>query len=258
MSHITAGAQLYTVRSFCQDIEGVSATLTRVAAIGYKAVQISGFGPVDVCQVARLLDDTGLSCVATHVNWTRFREDLDAVIEQHRLWKCPHPAIGGLPRDYYSPDGLRRFIDELGPVVEKLAAADMDFSYHNHSRELARVGPNGTTWLEALYDLAPPELLKAEIDTYWIQHGGGDPADWVRRCAGRQPLLHVKDMIVTVDGEQRFAEIGAGNLNWDAILSAARASGVDYALVEQDRCYDRDPFDSLAISLRNLAAMGVG
>jgi sugar phosphate isomerase/epimerase len=64
-------------------------------------------------------------------------------------------------------------------------------------------------------------------------------------------------MAVTPEREQRFAEIGEGNLNWPAILAAAAESGVEWYLVEQDRCYNRDPFESLDISYRNLRAMGL-
>ncbi|GAG09793.1 unnamed protein product, partial [marine sediment metagenome] len=189
-----------------------------------------------------------------------FLNDLDTVIETHKLWNCNHPAIGGLfSQEYRGADGLKKFLDELPPIAEKLAAEGMDFSYHNHSHEL--VPCCGATWLEALYDQADPNHLKAEIDTYWIAHGGGDPAWWVRKCAGREPLLHLKDMTIAVsaDGEreQRMAEIGEGNLNWPAILEAASAGGVEWYLVEQDFCYDRDPFESLAISYRNLKKMGL-
>jgi sugar phosphate isomerase/epimerase len=100
-------------------------------------------------------------------------------------------------------------------------------------------------------------VLKAEIDVYWIQAGGGDPAAWIRKCAGREPLLHLKDMAVGPGREQRMAEIGEGNMNWSAILQAAEESGVEWYLVEQDHCYGRDPFESLAISYRNLRAMGL-
>lgn len=250
------GAQLYTCREFTKTIDGVADTLRKVADIGYTAVQISGFGPVDPKEVAKLLDDTGLTCAATHVGWPRFREDLDAVIEEHKLWKCEHPAIGGLPKEYFSADGAKRFADELGPIVEKLSAAGMDFSYHNHNHELAKY--DGRTWLSRLYfDAAGPELLKAEIDVYWITAGGGDPAAWIRCLGDRQPLVHFKDMIVTPEREQRFAEIGEGNLNWDAIVEACQEVGVRWYLVEQDKCYERDPFDSLKISYENLAKMGL-
>jgi len=255
MSKPVLGAQLYTTREFTKTIGDVAETLKKVRAIGYTSVQISGFGPVDPKEVAKALQDTGLTVAATHVSWQRLLEDTDAVIAEHKMWNCAHPAIGGLPAEYRSIDGLKKFLDELPGVAEKLAAEGMDFSYHNHSHELVKY--DGRTWLEMLYDQADPRHLKAEIDTYWIQHGGGDPAAWVRKCAGREPLLHLKDMIITEQREQRFAEIGEGNLNWRDILEAAADGGVEYALVEQDDCYERDPFESLAISYRNLKQMGL-
>jgi sugar phosphate isomerase/epimerase len=249
------GAQLYTARDFTKDLPGVAATLKKVADIGYTAIQISGFGPVDAQEVAKLVEDNGLTVASTHTGWPLFLNDLDAVIETHKLWKCDHPAIGGLPGEYHTPDGLKRFLDELAPIAERLAQEGMDFSYHNHNHELQKF--DGKTWLATLYEQAPPEMLKAEIDTYWIQAGGGDPAAWVRMCAGREPLLHLKDFVMGPGREQRFAEIGEGNMNWPAIMEAAQESGVEWYLVEQDRCYDRDPFESLAISYRNLKAMGL-
>ncbi len=255
MAEGTLGAQLFTCREYTKTIGDVAQTLKNIARIGYSTVQISGFGPVDPKEVAKVLADTHLGVAATHMAWDKFRNELDEVIAIHKMWKCKHPAIGGLPDEYRAADGISRFIDELTPIAEELAAEGMDFSYHNHSHEMVRIGDK--TWLGMLYEQADPKILKAEIDTYWIQHGGGEPAEWVRKCAGRMPLLHLKDMAIGEDGEQRMAEIGEGNLNWAAILEAAAEAGVEYYLVEQDRCYDRTPFESLEISYRNLRAMGL-
>ena len=238
------GAQLYTCREAMQSLDQMRRTLRKVAEIGYTAVQLSGYNrEMDVGAMAALITDSGLAVAATHMPWDDFLTDLDTVIETHALWGCRHPAIGGLAPEYRCADGVKRFADELAPVAEKLAAAGMDFSYHNHNQEFERVEGD--------------ELLKAEIDTYWIQAGGGDPAEWIRTCAGREPLLHLKDMTMGSQREQRYAEIGEGNLNWPAILEAADAGGVEYYLVEQDDCYGRSPFDCLATSYRNLVAMGL-
>ena len=249
------GAQLYTVREFTKTLDGVAESLKKVADIGYTAIQISGFGPVDPKDVARLVDDNGLAVVSTHTGWDRFQDDLDAVIAEHQLWKCDHPAIGGLSAEYRSADGVKRFAEELAPIAEKLAQAGMDFSYHNHNHEFAKYGDK--LWIEMLMEQTPADMLKFELDVYWIQAGGADPALWVAKCAGRDPLLHLKDMRITPEREQRFAEIGEGNLNWPAILAEAQKAGVDWYLVEQDQSYDLDPFESLAISYRNLCAMGL-
>ena len=68
-------------------------------AIGYKAVQSSGFGPVDPREVARLVEDCGVDVAATHMGWPRFLNELDAVIDEHKMWGCTHAAIGSLPEE---------------------------------------------------------------------------------------------------------------------------------------------------------------
>ncbi|MFC1452897.1 sugar phosphate isomerase/epimerase family protein [Verrucomicrobiota bacterium] len=254
MKKPVVGAQLYTVRDFTKTLPDIVATFKKVADAGYTAVQISGFGPVDPGDLAKAVADSGLTVAATHVGWDRFLSDLDALIDEHKAWGCRHLAIGGLPGEYFCEEGVSRFLDELTPVAKRLETEGMDFSYHNHNHELARY--DGRPWLSRLYEQGAGRWLKAEIDTYWIQAGGGDPAEWIRLCAGREPLVHLKDMTITPEREIRMAEVGEGNLNWPAILQAAEDGGVEYLLVEQDSSYERDPFESLAISYRNLKAMG--
>ena len=254
MAKPIVGAQLYTVRDFTQTLPDIRETLRKVAAAGYTTVQVSGFGDVDPAELASVIRDSGLTVAATHCGWSRFLDDIDALVAEHKMWGCRHLAIGGLPGEYLCAEGVDRFLKELAPVAERLRSEGMDFSYHNHNNELMRCGDK--TWLETLYERGDPSQLMAEIDTYWIQAGGGDPADWIRRCSGREPLLHLKDMCVSPGREIRMAEVGEGNLNWPAILQAAEEGGVEYLLVEQDSCYERDPFESLAISYRNLKAMG--
>ena len=176
---LKAGAQLYTVRDHTRTPQEVAKTLHRVAEIGYRAVQVSAFGPIEPREVARLAQQEGLDIVATHFGWDEFRNNLGQLIAVHQLWGCRHAAIGSLPKDYYRAGGGARFAAELAPIADRLAAAGIDFSYHNHSHELVRYG--ATTWLHQVYEAAPPQHLKAELDVYWLAAGGADPAQWIRR-----------------------------------------------------------------------------
>jgi sugar phosphate isomerase/epimerase len=110
-----------------------------------------------------------------------------------------------------------------------------------------------------MIDLLLEKLSKSvwfEIDTYWITHGGGDPAAWIERLAGRLPAVHLKDMSITFAREQKMSEVGSGNLNWPRILQACKSAKVHWYLVERD-AGDLDPFESLKISYNNLRAMGL-
>jgi sugar phosphate isomerase/epimerase len=256
MTHSVLAAQLYTVREFTHTAGDLIASLTRIRDIGYTAVQMSAIGPIPDVKVKATVDDLGLTICNTHVRPAEaLWNDLDAVIEQHHLWDCKHVAIGSLPRSYRQEgeSGFRRFAQEASQIGEKLHAADLTFSYHNHSFELVRFGK--CTGLDIIYQESDPRYLQAEIDTYWIQHGGGDPAAWIRRMKGRMPVVHLKDMVI-VAGEQAMAEVGEGNLNWPAILQACREAEVEWYAIEQDVC-QRDPFESLRISYENLKTMGV-
>ncbi|MBI3946179.1 MAG: sugar phosphate isomerase/epimerase [Armatimonadetes bacterium] len=253
MTESTIAAQLYTVRQFTQTREGIAATFKKVRGIGYEAVQLSALAPLDPAELKRMADDSGLFICATHIPYERMRDDTDAVIAEHRTLECPYVGIGGLPSSYRSAEGFHRFAKEASEVGRRMRRAGLTFVYHNHSFELEKFGDRAG--LRTLYDESDPEAFTSEIDTYWIQHGGGDPADWIRSLKGRAHVVHVKDMAVR-EGKPTFAEIGEGNLDWPGILDACKEAGTRWHIVEQDTC-PGDPFDSLAISFRNMRGMGL-
>jgi sugar phosphate isomerase/epimerase len=249
----TLAAQLYTIRQFTQTAEELAASLKKVRAIGYTAVQVSGIGPVSDAQVKSILDDNGLTVCITHVRASWPWQDLDAIIAQHRLWNCKHVGIPSMPPEYRgSEDGFKQFAAQANAIGARLFEAGLTLSYHNHSFEFVRFGKR--TGFDLLYEETDPRYLKALLDTYWIQHGGADPVAWIRKMTERMPVVHLKDMVI-LNGAQAMAEVGEGNLNWRAILPACKEAKVEWYAVEQDVC-QRDPFESLKISYENLKAMG--
>jgi sugar phosphate isomerase/epimerase len=261
VSDTKLAAQLFTVREFTQTAKELAETLKKIRKIGYKAVQISKIGAdIDPKAVKSMLDGEGLVCCITHVPWESLTGDLPAVIDQHYLWDCKHIAIGRVPYDYieWGVEGWKAFAGLANEVGRKLYEAKLDLSYHNHTFELARA--EGKTLLDMLFDSTDPRYLKAELDTYWIVHGGADPAAWILKMKDRMPVIHIKDIVIQgytrEEAKPIMAEVGEGNLNWPAILAALREANVEWYAVEQDIC-QRDPFESLAISYKNLRAMGV-
>jgi sugar phosphate isomerase/epimerase len=261
-------AQLFTIREFTKTRDDFAASMAKIREIGYEAVQVSQIGDIPDADVKRICDDNGLTICNTHSSVDQLRRDPDAVIEQHRLWGTRHVAIGGMPQEYReSEDGFRRFAAIANEIGETLYAAGMTFSYHNHSFEFVRFGEK--SGLELLFDETDPRYVQAELDTYWVQHGGADPVVWIEKMRDRMPVVHLKDMVmlyptqppqsnsgVDLRPQQAMAEVGEGNMNFTGILAACKRIGVEWYAVEQDIC-QRDPFESLAISYRNLRQMGL-
>lgn len=249
MGKARIGAQLYTVREFCKTPADIAATCARVKAMGYDGVQISGAGPIDAREMKAILDGEGLACAATHIGMDRMENDTAKVIEEHRLWGCAYTAIGGFfPREEWTLALWQGFVRRYNTIAAKFAGSGISLGYHNHSHELAPAG--GVRPLDLLIETLDPAIWM-EIDTYWVAHGGADPAAYIRKVSGRIPCVHFKDMTITPKREQKMTEIGDGNLNWSRIIKACRKAGVEWYLVERD-AGELDPFDSLKRSLENM------
>lgn len=249
-------AQLYTLREYTKTPADIAKTFARVRKMGYEAVQCSALGPIDPKELARILQNEGLACCATHVRIERLRDEPQAVIDEHAMWGCKYTAIGG----FWPPDGAPitsqtwvDFAKQYNQISKNFEKSNLRIGYHNHSHELSHYDHKSA--LMIMLEHFDPSIWM-EIDTYWIAHGGGDPSAWIRKVAGRVPCIHVKDMLVTIKREQFMAEVGEGNLEWPYILKAAKEAGVQWYIVEQDICY-RDPFDSLELSLKHLHEMGM-
>ena len=239
------GAQLYTIRDFTQTADDFAASMKKIADIGYKYVQVSAIGPIPARCVADICTANGLEIVVTHTNLIKIRDEIDAVIEDHRIMGAKYVGIGSMPGEYSrNAEGVRRFISAYTPAALALEQAGMRLMYHNHDFEFEKYGEK--RMIEYLMEEFPQ--LGFILDTYWVQAAGGDPADWVVKLKGKIPVIHFKDM--SWKNGMRMTEVMEGNLNWPAIFDACAKAEVQYAMVEQDD--SKNPFDSLRISFDNL------
>lgn len=241
--------QPYTIHK--QLAEDYAGSLERVAGIGYRGVEL-GRPPegMTVAEQKALLKRLGLQVINT---WGGFNS-LDMNVEETANYL---DEVGGkyvtvsMLFDGTLEDVLNK-AKEMNRIGEAFRRLGKQFLYHNHDWEFNKI--EGEYILDILLRETDPEFVKMEIDTYWVQRGGEDPAAYLRKLHNRCPLLHIKDM---EPGEDRFfAEIGEGILDFAAIAEAAETIGTEWLVVEQDQSR-RDPFESLAISYRNLGRLGL-
>lgn len=94
------------------------------------------------------------------------------------------------------------------------------------------------------------------MDTYWVKYADYDILSEISRLSGRLPCVHLKDMEILADGTKRYCPVGSGILAFEKILEAFTAAGTKVAFVEQDECFERDPFECLKISYDYLKSIG--
>lgn len=250
------GAQIYTLRDFCQTEKDFNVSMERVAEMGYKTVQISGVGPIDPKTIRKICDSYDLEIVLTHASQDRIINEVEAVIEEHDILGCDYIGLGSMAGRYRDSRWLERFQADFKEPAQKMADAGKLFMYHNHHFEFAEV--NGKLIMEHLMEMFSPEEMGFTLDTYWLQAAGCDVVQWVNKLAGRIPCVHLKDMdIVFVGNDIKtvFAPVGEGNINFPAILEAMKAGGTKYLLVEQDSCLE-SPFTCLEKSYDYLNGLG--
>jgi len=245
------GAQFYTIRDYCKNLDDFAESIKKVADIGYRYVQISGTCAYDPQWLKEQLDKNGLQCVLTHTPSDKLVHTPVQTAREHDVFRCKYVGLGYFGFDETKADcTLQAFTDKYKPTAKALKDNGKYFMYHNHDREFQKV--NGRIILDHLNDMFDADEMGFTLDTYWIQVGGGDPAQWIEKLAGRVPCIHLKDYAYG----RKMAVVGEGNLNFDRIFQTAEKAGTKYMLVEQDDCCGENPFDCLKRSYQNLRAFG--
>ena len=245
--------QMYTVRDdAARDFAG---TLAQVAKIGYVGVELAGLQGLSAPAVRTLLDDNGLFAVGTHTGIDAILDNIGQVIDENLALGSRYVTVPYLGDDRRkSLEDYQKLGATFTEVAAKLKESNLGFCYHNHAFEFDKFG--GDTYaFDALFAAGDPNLVKVEMDTFWVKKAGEDPAAYLKKYAGRVPLIHIKDM--TAGENPTFAEVGEGTMDFDAIFAAAGIAGGEYYIVEQDQCKNHPPLTSVEISFKNLQKMGM-
>jgi sugar phosphate isomerase/epimerase len=227
-------------------------TLERVREIGYQLVELSSLPPLPASELRQLADNAGLGIVASHEDPRELVEEPKRVADRLEALGCrlavypePHLPLTNLAE-------LAALADALSRAGEVLRSRGRLLAYHNQLGAFRKLGSKAI--LDLLYELSDPFLVHAELDTYFVQLGGGDPAAYCARLSGRLPLLQLQDYVIGDDDQPHGAALGDGNLNLPVILREAEAAACELYVVEQQPPPQSDAFALVARSFRYLTA----
>jgi sugar phosphate isomerase/epimerase len=254
------GLQLYTVRDELQ--KDVPGTIEKVAAIGYKEVEIYDLYGMAPAQFTKLLKDNGLTAVSGHyllnVEKTEWEKKV-AEAKELGLKYMVHAILD--PEERKSLDDYKRHVELFNKIAEQAHQAGIQFCYHNHDFEFQKF--DSIPVYDYLLKHLDPHLVQFEMDCFWVTHAGQDPVALMKQHPGRFPQLHIKDLKAgiapSLEFDARmglFAEVGKGTINWKRIFAAAPQGGMKHFYVEQDYC-EVPPLESIKISYEYLHKLTV-
>lgn len=253
------GLQLYTVRDAMA--ANPAAALARVAKVGYNSVEgatYTGdekFYGMDAKTFKNVLKQNGLVMMSSHYrlgeeqtngkdtmgtmlhDWDRAVDDAAEVGLKYMV--CAY--LSDVERG--SLDHYKKLADDFNKAGERCKKAGIQFCYHNHDFEFKQ--QDGKYPYETLLANTDKNLVKMEMDLYWVTKAKQDPVKLINENPGRFPLFHVKDMDKTPAGN--FTEVGNGIIDFKNIFKHADKAGLKYFFVEQDQT-PGDPFNSIAQS----------
>jgi len=242
--------QLYSVREQMQ--EDFYGTLKKVKEFGYNGVEFAGLYGKEPLEVKKMCEEIGLIPISAHVGFGKLLKDPDTLLDQYETIGVKFIVVPYLHENYRAgnPD-FEQVVPGLKAIGRKVREKGMILGYHNHDFEFEKV--NGEYVLDYIYREVEPELLQTELDTCWVNVGGENPAEYIKKYAGRTPIVHLKDFVGNksrnmyalidmdeeenkqIDGPFDYRPVGMGKQDFPAIVAAADAGGAEWYVVEQDK-----------------------
>lgn len=274
------GIQMSTIKSKIDEL-GAYGTLKACAELGYHCVEVSQIPMTaeNVAEMKRACDEFGIKIAALSAGlepmipgmpgeW--LTTDFDKIVADCKALNCDMLRIGMLPMNCMgSREKALDFAKRADEMAARLKEHGIDLYYHNHHIEFTKY--DGEYLLDIIKNNT--QHMGFELDIHWIQRGGENPVEFIKKYDGRIRLLHLKDyrigevkmpeapfdpktFMAAFTGVVEFAEVGEGTLPIKECIEAGLAGGSEYFLIEQDDTYGRDPFDCLKTSRDNLIKLG--
>lgn len=248
-----AGLNLYSIRQLVNSGQDFFDVCDKLKKMGYAYLQISGL-PLKAEEIAQVSREKELPVYLTHSPLDRILNDTDAVLEENAAFGCKNIGLGYLPPKIIADERTcKETLEKLNGIAEKIEKSGFTFFLHHHQNEFFKYG--NQTVMDFIFENMP--AFHFIIDTYWLQYGGVNVEKFFEKLKGRAECIHLKDYRIalqngsSVSFAPQYAPVGAGTLDFFAIVQAAKKAGAKYFFVEQDDAGEYpDPLAQVEESIR--------
>lgn len=235
----SVGLQLYSLRGIAT--QNPPKALKQAADFGFKQVELAGTYNMAPEKFLTLLAEHGLKPVSGHFPYDRFKNEPEKVLAEAKTLGLQYAGCAWIShKPPFSEAAAREAIAVFNKAGELGAKMGIKVFYHAHGYEFHPHG--GATLMDLLIKETHPKHVSFEMDILWVVFPGHDPVQWLKKYPGRWELMHLKDLkkgVKTGDLSGKTdvtndVPLGTGQMNWPAILKAAKESGVKYYFIEDE------------------------
>ena len=234
--------QLYSLRAdFTKDIPG---TLKFIRDLGFHEVELGDTRKTykqEPAEFKKLLAANGLTPKAFMVPFERFRDDVESVAADAKALDVKFAGCAWIPhKGPWDEAQCRAAAAVFNKAGEALAKHGITLFYHCHGYEF--VPFKDGTLFDLLMTETNPKFVSFEMDVMWVVFPGQDPVKLFEKYGKRWKLVHLKDLKKGVKTGELTAHtdltndvaIGSGQVDYPAVLKAAKKAGVKHYFIEDE------------------------
>jgi len=212
------------------------AVLKKAVEFGFSEIETGDYLGDSAAGFSAFCKEIGLTPVAGGIGFNENADvtskRLDALIELGLKYAVTYwPWLTGGSFTLADCKQSVNILNNLGYLCKQKG---LTLCWHNHDKEFIPL--EGGLPFDFLMNHTDPELVKCEMDIYWVTKVGGNPLEVLKKYAGRIPILHVKDM--APGSTQDFECPGSGIIDFPSIFSEAMSQGIAHYMVERDNVQD--------------------
>jgi len=232
------GIQAYTFRnSFPISVEK---TLDTIRQMGF--TELEGGSPnIPADRFRKLCDERGISIPSTGASYEQLVEHPDSVADRAKILGATYVMCAWIPHNdgVLTIENTMKAVADFDNAGKYLKEHGLTLCYHPHGYEFQPYA--GGTLLDYIFKHTDSSFLSFEMDIFWIQFGGGDPAELLKKYGSRWKLVHLKDMrrgtkrdLTGQTATDNDVPLGSGELDIPTILKEAKKVGIRHYFIEDE------------------------
>ena len=232
------GVAPYTFRKSFPN--SVPATLDTIKMLGFTEIE-GGGGRMSPQEFKKLCDERGISIPGTGAGYEQLVNGTDSVIYRAKEMGAKYVMTAWIPHKTgsFNFENAKKAVEDFNVVGKKLKEAGLTFCYHAHGYEFWP-HENGTL-MDYIINNTNPEYVSFEMDLLWVQFGGGDPVQLLKKYGNRCKLVHLKDLrkgakkdMTGLTGPENNVALGEGEIDIPGVLREANKIGIKHFFIEDE------------------------